>query len=258
MDNTGEQSYKPEPYWSEVAKRIKARGERNLIAGDDEPFYRYKRAEFLRMLNEVGWKGKTVLEIGSGPGGNLIEIHKHEPKRLADADISAEMITLAKSNTPPGIEFFRTNGMDLPFRDKEFDVCFTATVLQHNTDEAMLSRLIGEICRVCNEDVYIFERVEKSIKGDELCYGRPVQYYAELFNTHGFELSSTSFINIQISYLVCGAIRKIFNPSGRKEGEPLTGISVLLQKISLPVTSFLDKIFRSDRDLCRIHFRRRT
>lgn len=257
MQNTGEKAYQPEPYWSEVAKRIKSRGERNLIAGDDEPFYRYKRAEFLRLLNEVNWGNKSVLEIGSGPGGNLIEISKHKPARLVDADISAEMIELAKTNVPSGAEFFHTNGTQLPFPDRTFDICFTATVLQHNTDEAMLSGLTGEICRVCNDDIYIFERVEKTIKGDELCFGRPVKYYADLFAAHGFELSSTSFINIHISYLVCGAIRKLFNPSSRKEGEPLTKLSVFLQKITLPVTSILDKIFKSDRDLCRIHFKRK-
>jgi SAM-dependent methyltransferase len=250
-------TYQVEPYWSQVAQRIRERGDKNLIAGDDEPFYRYKRKEFLRLLHEVVWKGISVLEIGCGPGGNLIEIAKHQPDRLAGADISAEMIALAKNNTPTGIEFFHTNGTTLPFENKEFDVCFSATVLQHNTDEKMLTQLINEMSRVSVTDIYIFERIEKVIKGDELCYGRPVEYYKKLFAVNGFEVISSSFINIQVSYLVCGAIRKLFNPSSRKEGEPLTSFSIFLQKITLPVTSILDKIFKSERDLCRIHLKRK-
>ena len=48
--STEREKYHPEPYWSEVADRIAERGDKNVIAGDDEPYYRYKRAEFLEML----------------------------------------------------------------------------------------------------------------------------------------------------------------------------------------------------------------
>ena len=85
-------SYHPESYWSDVAKRIKSREGRNVVAGDDEPFYRYKRMRFLEMLKAVNFEGKSVLEIGNGPGGNLKEISQLKPARLVGADISAEMI----------------------------------------------------------------------------------------------------------------------------------------------------------------------
>ena len=64
-------NYQPEPYWSEVANRIKSRKGESIIAGDDEPYYRYKRKKFLSMLNSVNFKEKSVLEIGCGPGGNF-------------------------------------------------------------------------------------------------------------------------------------------------------------------------------------------
>ena len=57
--------YDPEPYWSDVAKRIKACNGKNVIADDDEPYYRFKRERFLSLLNEVDFKCKTVLETGS-------------------------------------------------------------------------------------------------------------------------------------------------------------------------------------------------
>ena len=92
------------------------------------------------------------------------------------------------------------------------------------------------------------------IKGDELNLGRPVEYYQHIFEKYGFRLTKTEFINIQSSYLVSGAIRKLFNPSARQEGEQLTKFSVFLQKSTLPITKILDKIFKSKRDLGMLTF----
>ena len=249
-------NYHPEPYWSDVAKRIKSRKGKNVIAGDDEPYYRYKRKRFLQLLNDVDFSGKSVLEIGSGPGGNLKELLAHKPASLTGADISADMIALAKSNLPPTVNLVKTNGTVLPFEDQSFDYVFTATVLQHNTDEAMLKQLMAEICRVAKEKIFLFERIENEIIGDELCYGRPVSYYAAICKPYGFELTSTQFINIRTSYYVSGAIRKGLNPKTRVEGEPLNGVSNFLQNITLPVTSLLDKIFTSRKDVGRLEFTR--
>lgn len=249
--------YHPEPYWSDVAKRIKNRGEGGkVIAGDDEPYYRYKRQRFLKLLLEVDFGGKSVLEIGSGPGGNLKELLSKSPKQLTGVDISADMVELAKSNLPPSVNIVKVDGTSLPFEDKSFDYVFSATVLQHNTDEVMLVQLMKEMCRVAKEKVFLFERIEKAIKGDELCYGRPVDYYADICKRNGFELESVKFINIRTSYYVCGAIRKGLNPSSRVEGEPLNKVSVFLENIFLPVTRVLDKVFVSKKDIGRLEFRR--
>ena len=70
------------------------------------------------------------------------------------------------------------------------------------------------------------------------------------------ELASSKWINIRASYYVSGAIRKGLNPKTRVEGEPLNGLSVALQNITLPLTRQLDKIFTSRRDVARLEFRR--
>lgn len=248
--------YHPEPYWSDVAKRIKARKGKNVIAGDDEPYYRYKRERFLDLLNEVDFTGKSVLEIGSGPGGNLKALLAKSPKSLTGVDISPDMVELAKSNLPPEVTIIKVNGTSLPFDDRSFDYVFTATVLQHNTDETMLRQLMAELCRVSAEKVFLFERIEDEITGDALCYGRPVSFYEAICKSHGFELTGTKWINIRASYYVGGAIRKGLNPKTRIEGEPLNSLSVLLQNLTLPVTRQLDKIFTSRRDVARLEFRR--
>lgn len=254
-----QENYNPETYWTEVGKRIEERDNGgNIIAGDDEPYYRYKRKEFLKLFNEVDFTDKSVLEIGSGPGGNLLEAWKHNPERLVGVDISDQMVKLSKSRVPSGVEVVKINGTELPFGDGEFDIVYTATVLQHNTDEAMLKKIMGELSRVSSDKVYLFERIENEIKGDELCLGRPVSYYASIMNDYGFELESEKYINIRASYYVCGAIRKGLNSRDRKEGEPLNKVSKSLQELTLPVTTFLDKTFKSTKDVCRLEFKRRN
>ncbi len=129
--------YHPEDYWTEVGERIETReGGDNVIAGDDEPYYRYKRDRFLSLLQEVNFKDKTVLEIGCGPGGNLSEILASNPKKLIGVDISSQMVKLAKKNLPSSVEVLKINGTELPFEEKTFDPVFTATILQQNTSNS--------------------------------------------------------------------------------------------------------------------------
>lgn len=249
-------SYHPESYWTQVADRIDSRQGANVIAGDDEPFYRYKRQQFLKLLHALNYEGKVVLEIGHGPGGNLLEVWKHKPAELLGVDISSRMVEIARKNIPAAIQIQKVDGTTLPFPDHHIDLVFSATVLQHNTDDGMLREIMKEMARVSRDRVVLFERVEKKMKGDELCMGRPVSYYNSIMEKHGFQLASQSFINIRVSYLVCGVIRKLFNPSVRKEGEPLNAFSVFLQKATLPVTRILDKIFVSKTDLARLEYKR--
>jgi len=247
--------YHPESYWDEVAQRIDDRGESNIIAGDDEPFYRYKREKFLRMLRTIDFSGKKILEVGSGPGGNLYEISSHQPGELHGVDISENMVRVASKNLQnKGATITKIDGTHIPYPDRYFDIIITSTVLQHNTDEAMLKQLIAEICRVGGGEVNLFERIEKSIKGDELNLGRPVSYYASLFEAHGFKLKEVKFLNINCSYYVSGAIRKLFNSTRRKEGEPVSKLSYFLQWVSLPVTKVLDNVFKAERDLGHLRF----
>jgi ubiquinone/menaquinone biosynthesis C-methylase UbiE len=239
MDN----NYYPEPYWDEVAQQISDRPDNNIIAGDDEPYYRYKRKLFLRWLDLVDLSEKSVLEIGSGPGGNLVYLSTKGCKELAGTDISSNMIAMAtKSLAGKQVKLVKTDGISLPFEDNHFDIIFTSTVLQHNTNEAQLALLIKDICRVARDEVIIFERIGKKISGHETNIGRPVSYYSSLFSQHGFALTSTALLKIRASYYVCGTIRKLFNRKQRKEGEPITKVSYVLQKVSLPVTMLLDKI----------------
>ena len=226
-----------------------------MIAGDDEPYYRYKRERFLQMLSSVEFNGHSVLEIGHGPGGNLRYIaDRFSPSKLMGVDISSDMVELARANLPGEVEVQKIDGTQLPFADNSVDIVFTATVLQHNTDEVMLKALIKEICRVAKKKVYIFERIDDPIAGDELCLGRPVAYYTRLFETGGFSLHDVEYVNIHASYLVSGVIRKGLNPKSREEGEPLNDLSLTLQNVLLPITKKVDRIWTKNRDLGKLEF----
>jgi ubiquinone/menaquinone biosynthesis C-methylase UbiE len=254
-------TYHPDPYWSQVAREIGQRGKKNFLAGDDSPFFRYKREKFLSLFHHINFTNKKVMEVGSGPGGNLNELVNPAIEKIFGVDISSEMIALAKNNLADHpnfqkMEFIHINGQQIPLVDKSIDVAYTVTVLQHNTDEAMLFNLIAEICRVTKDEICIFERIDSKIRGSELCYGRPVNYYQSIFEKNGFKLQKHAFLNTRVSHFVCTAISKLFNKPSRKEGEPLSGLSVFLQNISLPITKQLDKLFEDKREVAFLHFKR--
>lgn len=252
--------YDIEDYWSKVGKEIEERGEGNVIAGDDEPFYVYKRKKFLEtQFSEVDFKNKVVAELGCGPGGNIQEVLKKGPEKIIGLDISPVMIGLStkKFKENDKVALHVTNGRDLPLQDRSVDLIYSVTVLQHITDESMFLNAVKEMCRVSNDQVIIFERIEKFFKGTPLNHGRTVSQYQTLFESHGYQLEEYKSININISYYVCGAYRKLLNSKSRIEGEPLSAISIFAEQISLPITKLLDKIFPADRDQGMLVFKRK-
>jgi hypothetical protein len=74
---------------------IGSKKEAHGTAGDDNPFFRYKRQKFLaRFLSTIEFNSK-VLEVGPGPGGNLLQIVRPgRPRRVIGIDISSEMLDL--------------------------------------------------------------------------------------------------------------------------------------------------------------------
>jgi SAM-dependent methyltransferase len=251
------QPYNPETYWDRVANNINSRKDLKIIAGDDEPYYRYKRNRFLSLLDKIDFTGKTVLEIGSGPGGNLNYIFNKGCRKVTGVDISKEMVSLSKELlNGRDIEILKMDGKTLPFPAESFDIVFTSSVLQHNTNEEMLHQLLKEICRVAKKDILLFERIENRILGHESNLGRPVSYYESILERNHFKLLGTQPLLIQASYFVCGVIRKVFNRRHRNEGEPLSRFSIALEKLTLPVTSLLDRVVPSNRDVMLLKFTR--
>jgi ubiquinone/menaquinone biosynthesis C-methylase UbiE len=252
-----ENKYIPEQYWNEVANRIKKRKEKGFLAGDDFPYNEYKRQEFLQLLNSLPFRDKKVLEVGSGPGGNLIEIYRHGPLELQGVDISSEMIALAQKNIGnKKIIIQKINGGKIDHPDKYFDLTITSTVLQHITDDETVSSLIREICRVTSANVYIFERIGRKQKKLHSNVQRTIDQYSELFEKGSFTLKEQRFLHLFWSYAFSGLFRKLFNNRLQKEGEKLSTGSYKIQKAILWVTKVMDRIFPLKADIAMLHFSR--
>jgi ubiquinone/menaquinone biosynthesis C-methylase UbiE len=249
--------YIPELYWDNVATELPKRTGNGLLAGDDDPFYQYKRQKFVSRLCSISFKGRKVIEIGSGPGGNLLEIYKQQPALLVGADISQEMIGISQENIGNrSIKLVKINGRELPFSDHQFDIAITSTVLQHITENSLLELLVSDISRVTAGDIFIFERIEKKHKPSATNTGRTIGEYKGIFDQNDMKLQQSTFLNVYWSKLFCGMIRRIFNRNGRKEGARQSRLALTLQKFILPITKKLDDWIPVNSDLALLHFKK--
>jgi len=255
--------YDVESYWSRVATEIMQRGHESVVAGDDNPFFRYKRKKFLnKFLHSLDFDSKVVLEVGCGPGGNLVEIvQRCAPKKIIGADISQAMIEIAKRNLARhnvATELYKIDGVDLPFADRSIDLSYTVTVLQHNTNGGSLRALVGEICRVTNETVVLIEDTgNEGLSGTGSFIARHVDVYKSIFAERDFEISERLYLNTRFSYLGYGLVSDIFISKKHQEGEPIGIIPRTIMASLLPVSRILDDLFIEERGLTRMVFNRR-
>ncbi len=162
-ENEGPSNYSVpiEEHWERVAEEIAKRGSGNLIAGDDTPFTRYYREQFLEDFRETikSFGGLDVLELGCGPGGNLVELASlgRPPLSITGCDISSTMLAIAGSNLGCRARLVKTDGKSLPFPDDAFDVAYTVTVLQHVTDDADFVSVVSELARVTRHRLILYE-----------------------------------------------------------------------------------------------------
>jgi len=258
--------YNPEVYWSRVAQEIEKRGE-NYVAGDDNPYYRYKRSKFLKnFLDTIDFKSKIILEVGFGPGGNLRHIATHHhPAILLGADISQKMYDLAKRNLTcfTNIQLTKIDGMHLPFEDQSVDVSLTVTVLQHVTDETMLRTLVKEICRATKPSIIITEDIGQYhlLGGEGSGLRRTVEAYKSIFAEHGFHSRQIEFLNTKISrqwFEFSWRYYRRFLPSQYHEGDPIGPVGKLLIGLPIIISRFLDDLFVEDQNLAKMIFDRKN
>jgi len=253
MAGSANVSYEPETYWTEVARGISGRDGGNVVAGDDEPFYRHKREKFVRLfLNDLGVTGLDCLEVGCGPGGNLGVLRAQGPRRLVGADVSAAMVELASRNNP-GVEVVKTDGRSLPFDDDEFDTALTVTVLQHNVDETMQS-VLGETCRVTAGRIVLFEETSLRRAEKYSFVSRPLADYTLVAARHGFVLESVGYLHEVVLKRLTGVSRKLLNRPGLHEGSPRGRISRAVESGLVSAFGGLDDRAKLPMGLTRLSF----
>ena len=238
----------PAGHWSGVGQRIRQRTAGREIAGDDSPYFRYKRSLFVgKLLPRMPIEGHSVLEVGCGPGGNLREVSRRNPARLVGCDVSPEMVDLARQNVPSA-ETVTVDGESLPFSDSEIDLIFTVTVIQHNPDDRA-QKLIGEICRV-RVNTSTCSRTRPNLRPRRKVAARMGISSAD--SCHGTSAHATSMASSSSSRLHSPpmSVRRVsvflrrLDRGERVEGAQPSAAHRVLESSMLPLTRNLDKAMR--------------
>jgi SAM-dependent methyltransferase len=82
--------YNIEKYWSKVAKEVKERKDNKFIAcGKSDAYWEYQRDKFIESFRKIDMSEYfTILEVGCGPGGNLLELTQLGGRKIYGVDIS--------------------------------------------------------------------------------------------------------------------------------------------------------------------------
>lgn len=253
--------YDPKRHWTEVAERIRRRGGDDRIAGDDSPYYRYKRRKFVRrFLRGLAVRDRVVLELGCGPGGNLAELASAAPRALVGVDLSPAMLALAAANLEgrrERVTLRESDGWTIPLADRTVDLAFTVTALQHDTDPAMLRAIVGELCRVTRETIVLFEDTGGEldpVPADRSTIARPVASYRTACEPHGFRLAGARHLGLRASRPVHARIRGALGNPAHRVGEPLPRPATIAMAAALVFTRMLDGVLADDRDLTEMTF----
>ena len=110
--------------------------------------YRFEKLDYLpKVVDFSGYRGKKVLEVGSGVGIDLLRFAR-EGARVTGVDLSATAIDLAKKNFAQNGqrgEFMLMDGEHLQFEDNQFDMVYAHGVLQYTENPV---QMLNEIKRV--------------------------------------------------------------------------------------------------------------
>jgi pseudaminic acid biosynthesis-associated methylase len=107
-----------------------------------------QRKEFYKLFSEFP-KNYKILECGCNNGNNLAILKEMGFSNLYGVEIFKKAVKEAQSNIPCATITEGTM-LDLPYKDKEFDVVFTSGVLIHQDPEDSLIKSLSEIYRVSN------------------------------------------------------------------------------------------------------------
>jgi len=239
--------YEPSAYWSAVADRIRQRGgaeEVDLdLAGNAGPFHRYQRQLTLNRLSTLAVRGASVLELGSGPGGNLMHLSTMAPMRLIGCDIAPGMVQLSRERLGVLAKVIQLDGPLLPFDSESFDIAFTVTVLQHNPDD-VARQLVKELCRVA-ETLELIEATTalraRSWAGSY--FVRSTTDYLAWVTAEGFHVVDISPMNAWASEKAWLGIRRFASLIDRRqhlEGEAVSRVERAIDRTTLAVTRRID------------------
>ena len=235
-------SYDPESFWNDAARHMALRDDDVEIASDSTPITRYKRACFVRrFLSEMPIEGRSVLEVGCGPGGNLAELaSRGGAARLLAVDIAPEMVALAQRRLGDTADITLSSGDQLPFADREVDLAFTSAVLMHNLDDAGASAMIEDLCRVADKAVWIVEDTAPRRRQRAFHVRRTPEWYAAEVESHGFTIDKIDHIPMLASRAMASAVNRLALGKDRGRGMPQPMWARVVEGGLLPFTRLFD------------------
>jgi len=112
------------------------------------PIFSMERSVVMNALRKEKMEG-TLVDIGSGAGYLAAQIKRHHPTlKVVGLDISAEMITVSKSNwADSDIEFTVGDAQKMPFPENSIDVAVSSLSLHHWADAAQVFREIKRVLK---------------------------------------------------------------------------------------------------------------
>ena len=131
----------------------------NLIA----PFYgaldSYVKKGYKRAINnikeEIDLKGKSVLDIGSGPGAWAALFKENGAAKVHGVDFAKKMVNNASKRYSPAITFSIGDAENLnDFEDNSFDIV-TASFLLHGVTKDIRQNMLKEMKRISRKDIII-------------------------------------------------------------------------------------------------------
>ena len=253
-------TYDPENYWTRIAGEVERRPAGNMLAGNSDPFYAYQRKKMLRrFLDKADVTGRTVLEVGCGPGGNLLHLQRRNPSRTIGVDVSSRMLDIARRRLQGcDVELLKTDGRRIDLPDRTADVTFTVTVLMHITDDDMFHRLVAELCRLTRHTLIIIERTtghQPAIMApDRHSTCRRIADYADAVRAHGLVVRDTEELRLRVSRFGCEYAQRVAGRAGRREGEPENAMTQFLQWNWLLVSRWVDDFVSDDSTLTKQTF----
>lgn len=206
------------------------KGYRELRERDDNMNVLLEQPEIKKLLPDL--KGKSILDLGCGYGGNCAEFVRAGAKRVVGVDLSEKMLEVAKSENCDGkIEFLRMDMTDVDRIDGEFDLIFSSLAFHYVEDfVSFAKKLYGKLSdggtllfsqehplNTAGDGVFNLDEEDNAVSYDLKDYARPGIRRVDWF-VNGIEKYHRTFAGILNPLIEAGfIIEKIIEPTPTEE-----------------------------------------